>query len=386
MGNTLEIDESVMEINTLQSLVLTEAKIKEKEIAPEDLYEINVDGVIIGPIHKSDLKALFRKNPAFQTTAIIKNIQEQMWSHAATNPVFQRRKPKIVGKDEQFEHVEAPANDQHFILKEGQKAGPYSAKEITTRLDKGTLLATDLISVDGGVNWIKVYYVKTFDRRLQDKATSLPPLPESINLHQEIQATHLKDIKRKKVQEEAQQVGVLKLAALSNSKIQQSQMNKKILEEPTAHEKNSFSKLKYLIPAILVILCIVMLVAIVNELGRKSKDSTTSLKADNPKVYKLSPVKKKTQKKVNDSKKGKLRTRRSKNRQTKATVRRRNRKRPTPFRKSKSFRRRRKSLANNALADNDYNIDNPAELEPSEEFDVEGPDSENDLFDEEVSF
>ena len=68
--------------------------------------------------------------------------------------------------------------DDYYILKNGQKQGPYSLEEISRLIEEYKLILTDLASLDGGKTWNKLASLPQFDRRLIKRKE----LPSSSNI------------------------------------------------------------------------------------------------------------------------------------------------------------------------------------------------------------
>src|SRR5690606_906368 len=78
---------------------------------------------------------------------------------------------------------------EFWIMHQGLKAGPFSYKEIDKKLEMDLLTMTDLISIDEGENWLKIYQIHQFDRR-SHQPNNLPVSPREENFTE----VHLKVI------------------------------------------------------------------------------------------------------------------------------------------------------------------------------------------------
>lgn len=117
-----------------------------------------------------------------------KNIGD--WVNLYNHPTFQRRKPQVVGEDSEI------SQDRHtYVLVDGQKYGPFNLREITEQLDNGDLLLTDLVSLDDGHTWKKLYQYSNFDRRSHTQE-QLPSAPgwEVFNKSNKEIGEHLEEI------------------------------------------------------------------------------------------------------------------------------------------------------------------------------------------------
>ena len=117
-----------------------------------------------------------------------KNIGD--WINLYNHPAFQRRRPQVVGQDKEI------SEDRHtYVLVDGQKYGPFNLTEITEQLETGDLLLTDLVSLDDGHTWKKLYQYTNFDRRSHTQE-QLPSAPgwEVFNKSNEEIGEHLGDV------------------------------------------------------------------------------------------------------------------------------------------------------------------------------------------------
>ena len=74
-------------------------------------------------------------------------------------------------------------DNTYYILKNGQKKGPYGAKQISQMLDEYRLIFTDLCSQDGGKTWSKLSEYEVFDRRTKSRSETNPPPPTPEHQH-----------------------------------------------------------------------------------------------------------------------------------------------------------------------------------------------------------
>ncbi len=151
----------------------------EKVKAPDDWSEITgpffhlklPDTPASGPYMAGGLKVLAEEQ-AFPVGTVIrdaKNIGD--WISVYAHPAFQRRKPQIVGEDENIPH-----DMMAYILVDGQKHGPLATGEIKTLLKQKEIILTDQVSFDEGHTWRKLYEYQEFDRRDLEQG-HLPSIP-----------------------------------------------------------------------------------------------------------------------------------------------------------------------------------------------------------------
>lgn len=159
----LEVDEIEQELRSLESGDLL--FLKHTETAD-----------ILGPFEKSDLKAALPDEAPIAADLLIcsadQDPQNAMWSALLENPYFQRRKPQLMSTGV----LESVEENHFYVLREGQKFGPLELSELKNLVALREVLATDLISVDGGETFGKLYEWDEFDRR-NFEAQVLPQRP-----------------------------------------------------------------------------------------------------------------------------------------------------------------------------------------------------------------
>lgn len=127
-------------------------------------YEPNSD--IIGPFEKSELKVALEAEEEVITDLSICSASDDWngagpWTPLATAPFFQRRRPQLMSTGS----LEAMDDSSFYVLRDGVEFGPITLEELKSLAEQKELLATDLISVDGGETFGKMYEWDEFDRR-----------------------------------------------------------------------------------------------------------------------------------------------------------------------------------------------------------------------------
>ncbi len=124
-----------------------------------------------GPYLAGGLKSLVEEEAFPEETVIrdAKNIGD--WLSVYAHPAFQRRRPQIVGEEENIPH-----DKNAYILVDGQKHGPLASEEIKTLLKQKEIILTDQVSFDEGHTWRKLYEYQEFDRRDLEQG-HLPSIP-----------------------------------------------------------------------------------------------------------------------------------------------------------------------------------------------------------------
>lgn len=158
---------------TIESLILSAEEIEAKKISANDLYYFALNGETYGPIFKEALKNnLEYFDP--QGMATVRQLDQEDWRSAYGHPYFQRRKLQAVSDDLQVgkEHT------LYLIDQSGLKKGPYSLSDIEQMVQSKTTRLTDLVSIDEGRTWVKLYQIEQFDRRKIMPSSKLPELPQ----------------------------------------------------------------------------------------------------------------------------------------------------------------------------------------------------------------
>jgi hypothetical protein len=156
----------------LKSIKLTKQQVESGEYQLEEIFELENEGEILGLFWQYDLKDFVQQETSFDESARIRNFGQKEWEHLFNHPFFQRRKPQLI------QAVDVKTNEEFYLLEQGQKAGPYTLDEIKSRLEDKTALLTDMVSVDGGQSWGKIYEIDEFDRRRMNLNLNLPSAPE----------------------------------------------------------------------------------------------------------------------------------------------------------------------------------------------------------------
>jgi len=125
MGNALKSDQR----KSIDDYLLTQEQIDHHQYPSEEIYEILVEGKVIGPFWNIDLKDFLADANLYSEETKVKNITESNWTSVYTHPYFQRRRPSLVsGLNLQ------DIKDELFILVEGKKEGPYTTDQIKAML------------------------------------------------------------------------------------------------------------------------------------------------------------------------------------------------------------------------------------------------------------
>jgi len=127
----------------------------------------------LGFISSYDLKAYVIEHGDEAGDFDVKNIDSTEWASIFTHPSFQRRKPQLVS----LSSLAQDSDQQFFILKNGQKTGPYEKFELLSMLEQKEILLTDMVTTNAGHTWMKLFQVDNFDRRVLKESDQLPGVP-----------------------------------------------------------------------------------------------------------------------------------------------------------------------------------------------------------------
>lgn len=214
----------------LQNIKLTKQQVESGEYQLDEIFELENEGQIVGLYWQYDLKDFVQQETSFDENARIRNFGQKEWTSLFNHPFFQRRKPQLI------QAVDSNTADEFFLLEQGQKAGPYSIEEIKSMVESKTALLTDMVSVDGGQSWGKIYEIEEFDRRKMDMTHSLPAAPE-----EEILRSHQEKVIEKISNQDQETDAIAGLAYIGNmkmGKVNDSQVEDKVQVEQNIEEES----------------------------------------------------------------------------------------------------------------------------------------------------
>ena len=160
MGDIMANAQVKTEKKTLQDYLLSEDQVLAGQFPRNEIFEVQVEGKIIGPFWQEDLKDFLKDANLYKDSTKVKSLEEGDWKEVYSHPFFQRRRPSLVSTEGMKTTVE-----DYYILKDGQKDGPYDKDKINNMVDTMELLLTDFVSIDDGHSWGKLYEHDEFDRR-----------------------------------------------------------------------------------------------------------------------------------------------------------------------------------------------------------------------------
>ncbi|MCO4794782.1 MAG: hypothetical protein KC493_13770 [Bacteriovoracaceae bacterium] len=192
----------------LESLKLTKENIETGEYPLEEVFELEHNGQVVGLYWQYDLKDFIQQETSFDKSARIRVFGQNDWQDLFNNSFFQRRKPQLV------QVMDPQKDEEFFLLDQGQKSGPWNSSEINEMLENKTILLTDMISIDDGVSWGKVFEVEEFDRRQMNVTHKLPEIPE-----EEVLRSHEEKVIEKIQNQDIETDAIAGLAYIGNMKL-----------------------------------------------------------------------------------------------------------------------------------------------------------------------
>lgn len=258
--------------STLESLVLSSEDIKKYQLSAADLYYFSLEGKEWGPIYKEALK----QNLEFfdpKGNSKIRLANDETWVSPYQHPYFQRRRLNIV--DNQISGDSE--NGIYFLDKFGLKNGPHSLAQIESMLEDKSLLLTNLVSLDQGKSWLKLYQIEQFDRRQRPSQAELPELPQTNFLER----PELKVVDETMVQTEDAIVGLAIINNINTNKAQDKAYSEVIADSVKKQSKSSNKTL----PLVLVIIT-----AMVSAVWFFSSNTTREEGLTNSTTLKVAPI------------------------------------------------------------------------------------------------
>jgi hypothetical protein len=155
----------------LSQLELSEEDLVSGDFPIEEIFKLKIDEKIHGFFWQYDLKDYAQQDTSFEDNTFIQKYGKTDWMNLFDHPFFQRRRPQILNK------IETSNSQQYFILEQGQKMGPFTIAEVKEQVRLKKAILTDMISLDDGHTWGKIYNIIEFDRR-NEAQSLLPHSPE----------------------------------------------------------------------------------------------------------------------------------------------------------------------------------------------------------------
>lgn len=343
----------------LSKLPLKHDEALKKTIPLEELYEIFYEGKVYGPVHHKEISSMQSKYDVHATSELlVRNILEESWIKLPQHPRFSERpkaeieqldnyssssiqfdfvddentQMKIINetlKKEQAKNAQTSVAEgqvdvasqingkRYYLVESGQKSGPYSFDEIERKLTLKTLNFTDMISINNGDSWQRIFENKEFDRRTRTRTEAPPstPLNEQMVSNAKIEVTSI--LRLPKAELEKTKEAIVELAFIGNNKAgdlknvsnktntsntngSESTISQDIPsmipeEDPSSglKVKEVFQKIVFSVIGLIIVTTIVLAIAGKFKNGPKNKniadESSSEYSGKKNKVYNLSP-------------------------------------------------------------------------------------------------
>lgn len=133
---------------------LSNEVIHKMNYAPHDLWIVKIADELFGPFEVESLKHYAIENESeldeAQASRMDTNNWQPFFSHAHFQPVLEHS------------HAEAQTIEKFWLIHLGQKAGPVTRRDIEKKIELGILTVADIISVDDGHSWHKIFTMDSF--------------------------------------------------------------------------------------------------------------------------------------------------------------------------------------------------------------------------------
>ena len=160
-----KLDQIAEELN--QSTLSIE-EIEKHELSKEDLYEVKIGSVILGPFSRDFLKTYSVEKNLAEFNVLIKTMESILWVPILQHPSFYSGEAATPDSKRQ----------SFYLLVNGRKVGPYRIEDIDFKVSNNEVLFTDFVSIDAGDSWKKLYEIEGFDLRRHVEG-ELPSAPAS---------------------------------------------------------------------------------------------------------------------------------------------------------------------------------------------------------------
>ncbi len=158
----------------LSEILMSEEEMLRSQTTREHLFEVKDSHEIsLGFAEVLSLKNYIYDYEEDSKGLMIRNVEAKDWITVFEHPLFQRRRPQLVPAA----NLQADDDQQFFVLKHGQKTGPYEKFEMLSMLEQKEILLTDMVSTNSGHTWTKLYQIDNFDRRVLKDSDRLPGVP-----------------------------------------------------------------------------------------------------------------------------------------------------------------------------------------------------------------
>ena len=166
-----------LSFKNLKDVLFSEKEIT-KNVERENIFEIkDIENNSLGFISSYDLKSFIIEHGEESVEYNVKNLDSNQWVSIFSHPSFQRRRPQLVTPVVLDPDLD-PGAPEYYILKNGQKDGPYEKNDLLNKLEQKQILLTDMVTMNGGLTWLKLFQVDNFERRVLKESDQLPGIPD----------------------------------------------------------------------------------------------------------------------------------------------------------------------------------------------------------------
>ncbi|MCK6595490.1 MAG: DUF4339 domain-containing protein [Bacteriovoracaceae bacterium] len=207
-------------------------KLHMTEIENTTWIEVEFQGDVMGYAKAEDFRELNLDNPLNTDNVRIRNYGSEEFKSLFEHPLFQRRKPQLISAESL-----SAESELYYILKNGQKTGPFASHELHQMMDTRDLLPTDLVSVDHGQNYVKLFQIEGFDRRTLRTNHELPSaIKDSLVQRNKEEHNYVKDNNDTDAIASLAYLGQIK-AGKMNDRVQEEKLEHEMKEKYTSYSK-----------------------------------------------------------------------------------------------------------------------------------------------------
>jgi hypothetical protein len=125
----------------------------------------------LGPVKLADMETFLDEHHLPVETKVQDAKERSEWVLLYATTPFQRRAP------DGYDSIHVEESQEVFLHINGQKKGPFRFSEIKENVEDHKIAMTDLISLDNGMTWNRLYQVEVLDRR-KANSEKLPDNPQ----------------------------------------------------------------------------------------------------------------------------------------------------------------------------------------------------------------
>lgn len=169
MGERQDSTLSLAELNPL-----TEDIIELEGLEASELCFVKQGDEVLGPFSKTTIKDLISQDLSLADLVLISEVDQKEFLPPFEIPYFDRRNLSLASEPE--DPYEDDKIYEYFLLKDGQKDGPFSVQEIKDKLKSKEILLSDSCLPVNSSEWLKISHIEDFNRR--EGNPTLPKTPK----------------------------------------------------------------------------------------------------------------------------------------------------------------------------------------------------------------